>query len=122
MATLKGFLKFIYETDLANLPDKIETPKLDFSVTMDGDDFMNGETQEIGTTEENIGLPGDAGSNPIVVLVNLDDTNYVEIGAGGVFHTRIDPKEFWVGRVNGVTLSGKADTAAINLLKFAWED
>jgi len=122
MATLKGYTRFKYETDLDNLPDEIESGTLSFGVTMDGDDFMNGETQEIGLSEESIGLPGDAGSNPIVCIVNLDNDNFVEIGASGVFHQRIDPKEYAVFRVNGVTLTGKADTAAVNIHKFAWED
>lgn len=122
MATLSAFLKLIYKTDLENLPDEIKTGTVSFESTMGGDDFVNGQTQEIGTTEENVDLPGDAGSNPLVLVKNLDDTNFVEFGAASTFHQRVNSGEMALFRVNGVTLSAKADTAACNVLIYAFEE
>lgn len=121
MATLKGFLRFIYATDLANLSEEIKTGTISFSSTMTGDDFVNGQTQQVGVTEEALDLPGDAGSNPMYLVVNLDETNFVEIGLTGSYPDRINPGEPKLGRANG-TIVVKANAAPCNILVYAWEE
>ena len=74
--------------------------------------------QEIGTTEEALGL-GDVTTPGIAVFENLDDTNYVEIGSyvGGTFYPflKLKPGEKWIGRLAITAPYAKANTAAVEL-------
>lgn len=121
MAKLKAYLRAEYETDLTNLQESIKTGTISFESSMTGDDYVNGQTQEIGTIEEALDLPGSVGSNPFVIIKNLSADNFVEVGLTGSYAMRIDPGEFIAFRANG-SLFAKADTAACIIEMRAFED
>lgn len=56
--------------------------------------------QSIGTSEETLNINSDIGDQGLLVIKNVDDTNYVDIGpATGVYMNRIYP-----GHTNIITL------------------
>ena len=70
-------------------------------------------TVTVGTTEETISL-AELGNEGLAILVNLDTTNYVDIGASaGVYLLRLLPGEPQLVRlVPGLTLRARANSAA----------
>lgn len=86
------------------------------SFDMGGDDLGQG-TQLIGTSDEQLVLPADISTAKVLVLENLDATNYVELsyGTGGSFvaEIRLDANGgFAVFRPTSMTIYLKANTAA----------
>lgn len=83
---------------------------------MAGDDLGQG-TQLIGTTDEQLVLPSDIASAKLLLIENLDPTNYVEMsyGTGGGFSavSRMDANGgFYFGRPSSLTIYLKANTTA----------
>lgn len=69
-------------------------------------------TVNVGTVEETIDL-SELGSEGMAVLINLDDTNYVQLGASaGSYLLKLMPGEPQLVRLTpGLTLYAKANTA-----------
>lgn len=81
---------------------------------------------DVGTTAEDLPV-GDVSTPGLLILKNLDDTNFVEIGksVSATFEKmgRLKPGDPLVMRVAaGVTLQLKADTAACNVQYLLLED
>jgi len=72
--------------------------------------------QNIGTAEETLGL-GDVTPAGYAVFLNLDASNYVELGkATGVYVLKLKAGEFALMRLDTwSTIYAKANTAAVNL-------
>jgi len=82
------------------------------SVTITGDAFTHG-IQSIGTAEEEVAQGADVGTPGYVLIVNLDATNYVEIGSTtGVYDIKLLAGEKALYRHNSATIYAKSNTAA----------
>lgn len=86
-----------------------------------------GETvQDIGTSAENLVLPGDIATNGYVVFQNLSTENYLEIGkdaTGFTSFAKLKPGEIAVFRLmTGITFQSRANTATCRLSMIAFED
>ncbi len=91
------------------------TKQVSKSVTVTGDAFTHG-VQTIGTAEEEIAQGADLGTPGYMLIINLDSTNYVEIGSTtGVYDTKLKAGEFALYRHNSATVYGKANTASCNV-------
>ena len=77
--------------------------------------------QTIGTTEEALVL-GDITTPGYCVFVNLDSTNFVEIGVSGSMFLKLKPGEQDVCRLTTTAPFAKADTAAVELFYIMYED
>jgi hypothetical protein len=81
-------------------------------ITVSGDSF-NHDVQSIGTTEEQLAQGADLGTPGYVLLINLDATNYVEIGSTtGVYDLKLKAGEPALYRHNSATIYAKANTDA----------
>ncbi len=91
-------------------------------ITVSGSAYKKG-TQEIGTDEEAL-LMGDVGTAGYVLLVNRDDTNFVEIrpGSGIADLIKIKAGEFALFRLAMDAPYAIADTAACQLEYLVIED
>lgn len=96
------------------------------SFDMSADDMGGPVSQVIGTADEQIVFPADVATGKLVLLVNLDPTNYVQISytAGGGFSSfsRLDPAPsagqtggFYFGRPESLTIYAKANGAACRI-------
>ena len=82
------------------------------SVTVTGDAF-NHDVQSVGTTEEELAQGADLGTPGYVLIINLDSTNYVEVGSTtGVYDIKLKAGELSLHRHNSATIYAKANTAA----------
>ena len=82
------------------------------SVTVTGDAFSH-EVQSVGTTEEALAQGADLGTPGYLLVINLDATNYVEVGSTtGVYDIKLLAGEFALYRHNSATVYAKANTAA----------
>jgi len=83
--------------------------------------------QEIGTSEE-ILENGDVATPGWAVFVNLDDTNYVEVGhyTGGTFYPflKLKPGDQMICRLGVTTaqLYAKANTSTVSLFYIVYDD
>ena len=92
------------------------------SITVTGDAFTN-EVQAVGTTEEELTQGADLGTLGWVFLINLDATNYVQVGKStGVYTIKMKAGEPAFYRHDGTTVYAKADTATCNVQKIFIED
>jgi hypothetical protein len=94
-----------------------------WTANMSGSDLIT-LTQVIGTNEEFLSVGPDVGAPYAVEVVNLDSTNYIEVGvAAGVYFGRILPGESAVIPYvsSGFTIYLKANTAACSILTTASE-
>lgn len=86
---------------------------------------MCGGVQTIGTAAEAIAI-GDVGTKGYARFLNIDATNYVEIGSDvtGTFYPLIKLKagESCVVRLSAVTLHARANTGAVRLDYMIFED
>ena len=86
---------------------------------------MCGGVQTIGTTEEALAV-GDISTKGWARFLNIDATNYVEIGnyTGGTFYPFIKMKagESAVCRLAAVTIYAKANTSSVRLEYMIFED
>ena len=81
-------------------------------------------TQNIGTTAELISFGEISGAPQLALIVNLDATNYVEIGGDSgltVFKIKIPAGKFAFITPSSATMYAKANTAACNILPIAIE-
>jgi len=81
-------------------------------------------TQNIGTTAETVSFGGITGAPQMVLIHNLDSTNYVELGGDSgltVFKIKILPNSPALVTLSSATLYAKANTAACNILVEAVE-
>jgi len=94
-------------------------------VTVDGDAFTHG-VQAIGTVEEEVAQGTDVGTPGWVLIINLDSTNYVEVGAlTGEYAVLIEAGEFALYRHDkneSVTILAKANGGTVNIEYFIFED
>jgi hypothetical protein len=102
------------------------------TISMSGSDHLSG-TQSVGTSEEIIGdatngFLTDIGTAGWILVKNLDSTNYVEFNSDAApaanYTLRLDAGEFCVfrlGQANAI-LRGKANTAAVSIQYWVWED
>jgi len=82
------------------------------SVDITGDAFTH-EVQEVGTTQEELAQGADLGTPGMVLAINLDATNYVEVGSTtGVYTIKILAGGFALWYHNSATVYAKANTAA----------
>lgn len=87
----------------------VSTGKLEMSFEPDNKNYITG-TQTIGTSEETLDV-GDVSSSGLIVVKNLDDTNYVEIGLTGSYPIKLKPGQFCVFPPTGTiyALANSAD-------------
>jgi hypothetical protein len=79
-------------------------------------DALSRQLLFIGTAEEEVPM-GDVTSPGYVVSFNLDDTNYVQIGAASdEYCIKLGPGERAFFPLNGTTLFAKANTAECQVL------
>src|SRR4030043_2329297 len=82
------------------------------SITITGDAFTH-SVQSIGTSEEELAQGAALGTPGVVLIINLDATNYVEVGSTtGVYDVRLRAGEPALYRHNSATVYAKANTAA----------
>ncbi len=82
------------------------------SIDVAGDAFIHA-VQSIGTSEEELAQGADIGTPGIVFAINLDATNYVEIGSTtGVYGIKLLAGEGYPWRHNSSTIYAKANTSA----------
>lgn len=82
------------------------------SVDVTGDAFTH-EVQSVGTSEEALAQGADLGTPGYVLILNLDGTNYVEVGSTtGVYDIKLLAGEWACYRHNSATLYAKANTSA----------
>jgi hypothetical protein len=77
--------------------------------------------QTIGTVEEALDL-GDITTPGIGIFVNLDSTNFIELGLSGQMFVRINAGEQYPFRVTTTAPYAKADTANVELFYILLED
>lgn len=88
--------------------------ELSDKITITGDSFTHG-VQSIGTSEEEVAQGVDLGTPGYVFAINLDSTNYVEIGSTtGVYDIKLQAGEFAIWRHNSASaiLYAKANSSA----------
>ena len=95
-------------------------------VTITGDAFTHGvQTLGAGAEEEVVQL-AEVGDPGWVLIINLDDTNYVEVGATtGVYTIKILAGEFALYRhakEETVTILALANAGDVNIEYFIFED
>jgi len=85
------------------------------SATMAGTD-MGSQTQLIGTTVEALDVPVDVTSPYKLLISNLDNSNFVELGfVSGTYTMRIPAGETLLMPYVSATLYLKADTSAVTV-------
>ncbi len=93
--------------------------------TVDGDAFTHG-VQAIGTAEEEVAQGADLGTPGWVLIINLDDTNYVEVGAlTGEYTVLIEAGKFAFyqhDKNESSTILAKATGGTVNIEYFIIED
>jgi hypothetical protein len=98
------------------------TKSKSLNVTVTGDAFTHA-VQEVGTVEEELVQGADLGTPGYVYIINLDSTNYVEIGSTtGVYQIKLKAGEFALFRHNSSTIYAKANTGACNVEYLIVED
>lgn len=93
------------------------------NLTMTGDDFTNA-TQVIGTSAETLNLGDITGAPGMLIIKNLDATNFIEIGGDSgltVFKLKLLPGQFHFFQPSSSTLYAKADTADVRVQIIATE-
>ena len=98
------------------------TPRLAFTTDMVGNNLVGGLTQDIGTSSETITLGDIAAAANVLVIQNLDTTNYIEVGGDSgltVFKLKIPAGESYVIQSPTTPLYAKANTASVRIQKWA---
>jgi len=84
---------------------------------MAGDDMVQA-TQLIGLVAETVTFPGITGAPQMVLIKNLSDTNFIELGGDSgltVFKLKILPLRSALISPSSATLYALADTAAVRI-------
>lgn len=116
----EGYYSITFKATKSGATVKAE-PAARFNVT--GVGSVNG-TQNIGTTAELITFGSISGVPQMVMIQNLDPTNFVEIGGDSgltVFKLKILAGKVAFMPLASATLYAKADTAAVDVLVTAFE-
>jgi hypothetical protein len=96
----------------------------DFQVNQVGTHFTS-EVQDIGTTAEALDVGPDIGTIGFLLIRNLDETNFVEIGSDNAVANNVAVilagQAVPIKPKSGVTLYGKADTATVKVQFLAIE-
>ena len=103
--------------DTASLKPKSIVPEVK-TVTMTGTDFVD-DTQDIPTSNTAI-TEGQIGTLGLVFILNLDSTNYVEIGLTSSYTVKLLAGEFCVFPA-AASLFAQANTATVKIQKFLLE-
>lgn len=93
------------------------------NTTMTGDDMLQG-TQLVGTSAELVDFAEITGAPSMVLIQNLDATNFVEIGGDSgltVFKLKILAGKSILISPSSATMYAKADTASVRLQILAVE-
>jgi len=93
------------------------------NTTMAGDDMLQG-TQVIGTSSEVVDFAEISGAPSMVLIQNLDATNFVEIGGDSgltVFKLKILAGKAILISPSSATMYAKADTASVRIQVIAAE-
>ncbi len=93
------------------------------SETMTGDDMIS-SVQSIATTAETVNFGEITGAPSLVIIKNLDATNFVEFGGDSgltVFKLKLLAGQDMLIRPQSATLYAKADTAAVKIQVIATE-
>lgn len=90
----------------------VKTGELEFDFQPDTKVYAQG-IQTIGTTEETLNV-GDVSNIGLVVVINRDDTNYVEVGLTGSYTIKLKPGQFCVFPPAG-TLYAIANTSDVDV-------
>lgn len=104
----------------------IDTGNIEIFVDMDGTDYISG-TQSIGSSSEEAIAENEVATAGYVFIRNLDDTNFVLVGLADVSTDndarpiKLKPGEIALFRANG-DLNAKADTAAVRIQYYIFED
>lgn len=109
--SVSGRLSFVKGSSAGELISGLLTP------TMTGSNYQK-HRQTIGTSEEVLVVPGDAGTLGLIMAINRDVTNYVELlaASGAQAFAKMLPGEFALFRAAaGATYYGKANTGACEL-------
>jgi len=91
--------------------------------TMTGDDMIS-SVQSIATSAETVNFGEITGAPRLVIIKNLDATNYIEFGGDSgltVFKLKLLAGQDMVIRPESATLYGKANTAAVKIQVIAVE-
>jgi len=97
----------------------IDSGMYDLFVDIAGDAHDN-FVQEIGTSEEQLGVSADIATQGYWFIVNLDEDNFVAIGKTGQRCIKIMPGKLALFQ-SLVDMYGKADTAAVKISGFCVE-
>lgn len=91
----------------------LDTGLMTQTVNLAGDIVSGPQSQSIGLVEEQIALPPDIGNDAYLVIRNLDDANFVNLGyTTGVYPEKIGPGLFKVCQLQGApSIFVLADTA-----------
>ena len=95
------------------------TPAIAKTISMTGTNVYSG-TQDIGTTEETVTI-GEISTLGYILILNLDSTNFVEVGLTGSYTIKMPAGGFAVFPANG-TIYAKADTAICKIQVWAFEE
>jgi len=83
-------------------------------IDMAGTKYAQG-VQAVGIADEVVNQ-GDVVTPGMILAMNLDATNYVELGVDGTnYSQKIDPGQCALFRNNGAAVHAKANTAPVNL-------
>lgn len=90
----------------------VETGDIEMDFQPDNKVYAQG-IQTIGTTEENLNV-GDVSNVGLIVLINRDDTNYVQVGLTSSYSIKLKPGQFCIFPPDG-TMTAIANTAEVDI-------
>lgn len=91
----------------------VKTGELEMDFQPDTKAYAQG-IQTVGTVEETLNV-GDVSSVGLIVVINRDDTNYVQIGLTGSYTIKLKPEQFCVLPPAASTLYAIANTASVDV-------
>ena len=98
------------------------SPRISFQADMADSNLVGGVTQDIGFAASELVTFGEIAAIPaLVVIQNLDTTNYIEVGGDSgltVFKMKVVAGEALAFRPTSTTLYCKANVAAVRIQKW----
>ena len=105
---------------------KIPPRQVSKKVTITGDAFTHGVQTLVAASEAEIAQVAALGNPGWVLIINLDSTNFIEVGAlTGEYTIKIEAGEFALSRHDievSATILALADTGNVNIEYFIIED